>query len=87
MSPFVTVALLCLFGAAAAQDPSLDQVWESYKAEYKKDYPVAEEPIRWGAANVDAHYGDVIMGTVASKITILTIVYSTVYMGADQRKH
>ena len=33
------------------------------------------------------HYGDVIMGTMASQITRLTIVYSTVYSGADQRKH
>ena len=33
------------------------------------------------------HYGDVIMGTVAYQITSLTIVYSTVYSGADQRKH
>ena len=33
------------------------------------------------------HYGDVVMGTVASQITSLTIVYSTVYSGADQRKH
>ena len=33
------------------------------------------------------HYGDVIMGTVAYQITRLTIVYSTVYSGADQRKH
>ena len=33
------------------------------------------------------HYGDVIMGTTASQITSLTIVYSTVYSGADQRKH
>ena len=33
------------------------------------------------------HYGDVIMGTMASQITSLTIVYSTVYSGADQRKH
>ena len=29
----------------------------------------------------------VIMGTMASQITSLTIVYSTVYSGADQRKH
>ena len=34
-----------------------------------------------------AHYSDVIMGAMASQITILTIVYSTVYSGADQRKH
>ena len=33
------------------------------------------------------HYNDVIMGAIASKITSLTIVYSTVYSGADQRKH
>ena len=33
------------------------------------------------------NYNDVRMGVVASKITGLTIVYSTVYSGADQRKH
>ena len=33
------------------------------------------------------HYGDVIMGAIASQITSLTIVYSTVYSNADQRKH
>ena len=33
------------------------------------------------------HYDDVIMGTMASQITSLAIVYSTVYSGADQRKH
>ena len=30
---------------------------------------------------------DVIMGAMASQITSLTISYSTVYSGADQRKH
>ena len=29
----------------------------------------------------------VIMGAMESQITSLTIVYSTVYSGADQRKH
>ena len=33
------------------------------------------------------HYNDVIMTTVASQITSLTVVYSIVYSGADQRKH
>ena len=33
------------------------------------------------------HYGYVIMGAIASQITSLTIVYSTVYSVADQRKH
>ena len=33
------------------------------------------------------HYCDVIMGTMASQITTITIIYSTVYSDADQRKH
>ena len=33
------------------------------------------------------HYNDAIMGAIASQITSLTIVYSTVYSDADQRKH
>ena len=35
----------------------------------------------------DFHYIDVIMTTMASQITSLTVVYSTVYSDADQRKH
>ena len=34
----------------------------------------------------NAHSGDVIMGAIAAQITSLTIVYSTVYSDADQRK-
>ena len=33
------------------------------------------------------HYNDVIMTTMATQITSLTVVYSTVYSDADQRKH
>ena len=33
------------------------------------------------------HYIDVIMTTMASQITSLTVLYSTVYSDADQRKH
>ena len=33
------------------------------------------------------HYNDVLMGAIASQITSLTIVYSTVYSSVDQRKH
>ena len=49
------------------------------------------------AASIDKHfvkiaspgvnYDDVIMGTIASQITSLMTVYSTVYSDADQRKH
>ena len=35
----------------------------------------------------EPHYNDVIMGTIASQITSLTIVYSIVYSDADQRNH
>ena len=43
----------------------------------------------WQSQSVESqpHYNDVIMGALASQITSLTIVYSTVYSGADQRKH
>ena len=34
-----------------------------------------------------AHYSDVIMGAIASQMTNLTIVFSTIYSDADQRKH
>ena len=34
-----------------------------------------------------SHYSDVIMSAMASQITSLTIVYSSVYSGADQWKH
>ena len=33
------------------------------------------------------HYNDVIMTTIASQITSLMVVYSTVYSDPDQRKH
>ena len=36
---------------------------------------------------IQFHYDDVIMSTMASQITDLIIVYSTVYSSADQRKH
>ena len=51
------------------------------------------EPQLTGGLPVDSpcvkgiHYSDVTRGTIVSQITSLTIVYSTVYSGADQRKH
>ena len=44
---------------------------------------------RWVVVLVrqNIHYCDVIMGEMASQITSLTIVYSTFYSGADQRKN
>ena len=34
-----------------------------------------------------SHYNDIILGAMASQITSIKIAYSTVYSGADQRKH
>ena len=39
------------------------------------------QPCEW------AHYSDVIMGAMTSQFASLTIVYSTVSSGIDQRKH
>ena len=36
---------------------------------------------------INFYYIDVIMGAITSQITSLTIVFSTVYSDADQRKH
>ena len=43
-------------------------------------------PMSW-LHESSSHYDDVIMTVIASQITSLTIVYTTVYSDADQRKH
>ena len=41
----------------------------------------------WWIVKSIRHYSDIIMGAMASQMTSLTTVYSSVYSGADQRKH
>ena len=41
----------------------------------------------WLNTDMVDHYGDVIIGAIASQITNLTIIYSTVHSDGDQRKH
>ena len=53
------------------------QTWSSLRLQMHKNLTA------WS----HSHYGDVIMGAMASQITSLTIVYSTVHSDADQRKH
>ena len=47
--------------------------------------------LRWGLKDMTYvyfyHYNDVIISVMVSQITRLTIVFSTVYSSADQRKH
>ena len=42
--------------------------------------------IQWGKKKL-LHYSDVIMGSMASQITRVSVVYSTVRLRTDQRKH
>ena len=44
-------------------------------------------PVKQPIKHDKALYNDVIMGAIASQITSLTIVFSTVYLDTDQRKH
>ena len=56
---------------------------------------IAARPLIWhmtslelyGSPDPSLHYDDVIMNAIASQITSLMIVYSTVYSDADQSKH
>ena len=49
---------------------------------------VAYARFRWSAVKctTEQHYNDVMIRAMASQITSLTIVYSSVYSGADGRK-
>ena len=61
---------------------------ETFKISY---HATMKSKIFWceGSGYVDRpnYYNGVIMSAMASQITSLTIVYSTVYSGADRRKH
>ena len=48
-------------------------------------YDVVRNMSLWRVPVRLAHYNDVIMSAIPSQITSLTIVYSSVYSGADQR--
>ena len=70
----------------------IEVTWKVSQAKYISKVSIAGplwlESTRQRAGNVESeHYSDDIMGTMASQITSLTIVYSTVYSGPDQRKH
>ena len=42
---------------------------------------------QWWPAPPFTHYSNIIMSAMASQITSFTIVYTTIYSGADQRKY
>ena len=63
--------------------------WPRLHAPENQRLPLKIHQTEWscGSCQITIHYNDVIMGVMASQITSLTIVYSTVYSGVDQRKH
>ena len=60
--------------------------WRKVGVINRTDYPTVPHHRRYISQNTP-HYCDLIMTTIASQITILTIVYSIVYSDADQIKH
>ena len=70
------------FGNAAATARAIDSELYGYSTTWEGTRIIARVT-SWHRH----HYSDVIMSVGAYHITSLTIVYSTVYSGADQRKH
>ena len=60
-------------------------MWEQMLKFMAKFYQ--RQPLAGSEPSVPIHYNDVTMTATASLITSLTIVCSTVYSSADQRKH
>ena len=54
---------------------------------HKDKYSNASLQVTLSTVRLCPQYSDVIIGAMAFQITSLTIVYSTVYTGADQIKH
>ena len=69
--------------------PSSSPLWLGHWANNDHIVLICGQPrYQWHVASEEqAHYTDFIMTTMASQITSLTVVYSTVYSDADQRKH
>ena len=74
---------MCLFNGRSAV--SLKCPWWPQRNCTK---PCVHGPLCWRSTwNRWYHYNDVIMGAIASQLTSLMIVFSTVYLDTDQRKH
>ena len=62
-------------------------VWSLINGFVLSDYLIFWLMVKSTHQNAHRHYSDDIMSAMAPPITSLTIVYSAVYSGADQRKH
>ena len=62
--------------------------YRTYVVCFGSDFTAYANCYSWiSKRNYVFHYCDAIIGTIASQITSLTIVYTTVYSDADQSKH
>ena len=61
--------------------------WMSLNFDYVTRSCCQQKCSQFATANYKIHYSNVIMGAMTSQLTGVSIVYSTVCLGADQRKH
>ena len=73
-----------LWGEFSGDRDSMSLCHQVNKSPVKELYMIKTKP---SAQRSHAHYNDVIMSTMAAQTTSLTIVYSTVYSGAERRIH
>ena len=68
---------------------SLQLIWRSSTSRWNLLVPNLQKNCSdlKGHQDSSTHYSDIIMSAMASKITNIKIVYSTIYSGANQRKH
>ena len=59
-------------------------IWHQFRLQLP---PEVETPGSWRDKFLGMYCSDVIMGAIVSQITGISIVYSIVWSGADQRKH
>ena len=80
-----------LFGSCAlciaVPQPCLPQKFKRKTIGLLNKGPVMQKVFQAMSQRHVSHYGDVTMGMIASQITSLAIVFSTVYLDTDQRKH
>ena len=57
------------------------------KLNWHRDVQILGQVLAWPRSTMCYHYCDVIMGAMATQITSLTIVHSTIHSSTDQRKH
>ena len=65
----------------------LNGAWSNKTGHNSPLYHRQDEDEEESRLNMVNHYNDVRMSTMASQITSLTIIYSPVYSGKNQRKH